>query len=142
MNYVEMVLAMLAVVLFTTMALVFNRGMWGQAAVLDTTNKMVQAIQLAHTSLDEIDAKLFSKQVAFSNIKTTFTGYRNVTLSYVGYTYKVTYTPADCDSLGNVVTPANNIWVKVSVKVEYLPGGMKTPINLTRIFTKTNLYTP
>ena len=142
MNFREMVFALIAVVFFTTMILLFSKGMWGQAAILDKTNKIVQAIQLAHSSLDEIDAKLFSKQVAFSAVKTTFTGVKNVTLAHPGLTYKGTYLPADCDSLGNTVTPANNIWIKVTVKIELPSGGMGIPINLTRLYTKTNLYTP
>ncbi len=138
MRLMEMVLALLAVVLFTTISLVYNRGMWSQAETLDNAAKAVQATQLAHSRLDEIDAKLFSKQIAFSNIRTLYTGTSTVNLSYAGYKFTVTYTPNYCDSLGVVTTVPNDLFVKVQMTVR-ATSGMKAPIRISRIYTKTNL---
>lgn len=133
-----MLLALLAIVFFTTVALVSNRSMWSQAASLDNAAKVIQATQLAHSRLDQIDARLFSKQLAFASIKTTYNTTQNVVLTHPGYKFTVTYLTVDCDSLGTPVTPANNLFVKVSVSVA-ASGGMRYPVKITRLYTKTNL---
>jgi hypothetical protein len=66
MNFMEMVLAMFAIVFFTSVSLVYNRSMWNQAENLDNVAKVIQATQLAHSKLDEIDAQLLSQQVSFA----------------------------------------------------------------------------
>lgn len=136
----EMVLALFAVVFFTTVAMVYNRAMWDQAELLDNASKYVQASHLNHSVLDEIDAKLFSKQLAFSNVKTIYNNQtRTRTLQHTGGTYVSAISAVDCDSLGVPLSSPiiNNIFVKVSVTTS--TNGLRHPVNMKRIYTKTHL---
>jgi len=154
MSLMEMVLALLAVVLFTTVSMVYNRSMWSGAEALDNISKVVQATQLAHSKLDEVDAKLLSRQVAFSKRQTNntpptvaqaFTGTTLVNLPYSGYTFRITYDHKYCDSLG--VNWANQAYsdttnykhIKMTLTVASTPG-MSHPVVLSRIYVKTNMY--
>jgi len=85
---------------FSTTALVTYRSIWDQADRYENANKVLQATYLAHGLLDEIEAKLFSKQVAFKNVVTTFTGSQTIDMPYVGSTFICTYAFAYTDSMG------------------------------------------
>ncbi|MDZ4122109.1 MAG: hypothetical protein U1C33_06780 [Candidatus Cloacimonadaceae bacterium] len=140
MNMMEMVLAMFAVVFFTTIAMVYNQAMWDQAELLDNAGKYVQASHLAHSVLDEIDAKLFSKQLAFNNVKTSFNNSTRVmNLAHTGGTYNLAISAVDSDSLGVPLSTAvtNNIYVRVLVTVT--TTGLAHPVTMKRIYTKTHL---
>ncbi|MDD2331414.1 MAG: hypothetical protein PHI68_02045 [Candidatus Cloacimonetes bacterium] len=140
MNLFEMVLAMFAVVFFTSISMVYNRASWNQTQRLYDASSFVQASQLCHSVLDEVDAKLFSKQLAFNNIKTTFNTTRTLNLTHVGETYTLDIEAVDCDSLGVPLTSpvVNNIYVSVSVTAN-TTAGLKHPVTLKRVYTKTHL---
>lgn len=137
MNFMEMLLALLAIVLFTTLALVYNRNMWNQAENLDNVAQIIQATQLAHSKLDQIDALLFAKKIRFAQnqtnnqgdiippytIRRQFIGLDTApavsvkaaeTLAYSGYTFVPTYSFTYCNEFGEIdslhidQTPANN----------------------------------
>ncbi|HNQ44677.1 MAG TPA: hypothetical protein PKI59_09605, partial [Candidatus Cloacimonadota bacterium] len=72
MNMMEMVLALFAVVLFTSTAAMYNRQVMEHNAYLINATQYVQATQLCHTVLDEVDAKLFARMIAFFSVKTTY----------------------------------------------------------------------
>ena len=61
MNMMDMVMAMIAVVFFTTIATVYNRSMLIQQDNLNDATLVVQTTQICHSALDEIDALLFAK---------------------------------------------------------------------------------
>jgi hypothetical protein len=171
MSFMEMLLALFAIVFFTTVSLVYNQSMWSQAESLDKATKVIQATQLAHSRLDEIDAKLFSKQIAFAKrsyehhhhhnhtetdydvgpigpfpVKDTFTATlaspEVVNMGYTGDKFKLSYDFQYCDSLGNALTNQsyneNALFFKMTVVIDSTPG-MKYPVKLSRIYTKTNL---
>jgi len=140
MNLFESVLAMFAVLFFTTISMVYNRGAWDQTRRLHDANAFVQASQLCHSVLDEVDAKLFSKQLSFAGVKTTFNTTHTLNLAHVGDIYTLTVTAVDCDSLGvPLSTPVtNNIYTVVSVTAN-TSSGLKHPVTLRRIYTKTHL---
>lgn len=139
MNLMEMVLALFAVVFFSTVALLYNRAVWDQTELLIHANKYVQSSHLNHSVLDEVDARLFSKQLAFANIKTQYNTTRTVTLAHTGGVYQIQIAAVDCDSLGvPLSTPvANNIYTIVSVTTN--TAGLQRPVVLRRVYTKTHL---
>jgi hypothetical protein len=146
----EMVLALLAVVLFTTTSMVYSRSMWNQAELLDRTGKVIQATQLAHSRLDEIDAKLFSRQIAFAKegglptIRQAFIGTDIPINLSSGYSYNLSYIFEYCDSLGRGIEigypqtyNANAKYVKMSVSIRKIPS-MAEKVIISRIYTKTS----
>lgn len=136
----EMVLALFAVVFFTSVSLNYNQRLMNQNDLLINATQYVQATQLSHTVLDEIDAKLFSKQLAFFNIKTTYANVnRTIDLAFPGDIYNLNIRTVDCDSLGiPLTTPiVKNIWVRV--RVTTVTPGLKVPVVMQRIYTKTHL---
>jgi hypothetical protein len=155
MNFIEMVLALFAIIFFTTVSLVYNRSMWNQAENLDNVAKIVQATNLAHSRLDEVDARLLSQQVAFAErqlnntpptVAQYFTGTAIAGLAYSGYTFTVTYRHEYCDSLGGTTgisqtydANANYKFIKMTVTIASTPG-MSHPVVVSRVYTKTNFY--
>lgn len=145
MNMMEMVLALFAVVFFTTVAMVYNRAMWDQAELLDNASKYVQASHLAHSVLDEVDARLFLKsttayRISFAQIIPTYNNVvRNLNLAHSGGSYRLAISAVDCDSLGvPLTTPiTNNIYVRVQVTTS--TRGLQHPVIMKRIYTKTHL---
>lgn len=140
MTNMEMVLALFAVVFFTTVALNYNQKIGQQHELLVNATQYVQATQLCHTLLDEVDAKLFSKQLAFGNIIPNYNNTsRTIDLAFPGDIYQLAITAANSDSLGVPLasTPVNSIYVRVKV-VASTPG-LKVPVTMQRIYTKTHL---
>jgi hypothetical protein len=152
MNFMEMIMALFAIVFFTTVSLIYNRSMWYQAENLDNVGKVIQATQLAHSKLDQIDAELLSQQLAFSEQQLNNTpptvqqAYDGVTttnvLDYAGYTFTATYNFDYCDSLGlnpsDTYNPAAK-FIKVTVTIASTPG-MSHQVAISRVYTKTNFY--
>lgn len=142
MNLMEMISVLLAVVFFTSIALIYNRSAWSQRERLYDANSFVQATLLAHSVLDEIDARLFSKQLSFSGIKTNYNTTRTLSLAHVHETYTLYVTAVDADSTGvPLATPiTGNIFTRVSVRV--IPAaGLKHEVRMSRLYTKTHLNT-
>lgn len=140
MNYMEMVLALFAVVFFTSVAANYNRQVLEQNDYLINASQYVQASQLCHSVLDEIDAKLFARMIAFFSVKTTYANVnRTIDLQFPGDVYQLNIRAVDCDSLGVPLTTAvvNNIWVRVTVTAS--TQGLKVPATLQRVYTKTHL---
>jgi hypothetical protein len=155
MSFMEMLWGLMAVVFFTTVSMVYNRSMWTQAESLETAGQLIQATQLAHSRLDEIDARLFSKQVSFAlrdpdnvvpTVEQAFTtalkgGITN--LAYSGYKFNVIYNFKYCDSLGvdltNQTYNSSALFIKMSLTIASTPG-MKNPLTLSRLYARTNLY--
>ncbi len=141
MNMMEMVLALFAVLFFTTVAMSYNRAVWDQTELLDNAGQYVQASHLAHAVLDEVDAKLFSLDLAFGDITTLYNSVTRIkTMAHTGGTYTLAINAVDCDSLGIPLTveEINNIFVKVEVTVT-TNGGLKSPVTMKRVYTKTHL---
>jgi len=139
MNMMEMVLALFAVVFFSTVALMYNRAVWDQSETLMHANMYVQSSHLSHSILDEVDARLFSKQLAFANIKTQYNTTRSLTLAHTGGVYNLQINAVDCDSLGVPLATAipNNIYTVVTVTTT--TAGLKQPVVMRRVYTKTHL---
>jgi hypothetical protein len=140
MNMMEMLLALLAVVFFTSVAANYNRKILDQNDYLINATQYVQATQLCHTVLDEVDSKLFAKMIAFYSVKTTYANLnRTIDLAFPGDVYQLNIRAVDCDSLGiPLATPVtNNIWVRI--RVTATTPGLKVPVTLQRVYTKTHL---
>ncbi|MBM4403049.1 MAG: hypothetical protein FJ042_01450 [Candidatus Cloacimonetes bacterium] len=139
MNLLEMVLALFAVLFFTTVALVYNRVAWDSMEYIDDSNKVIQATHLGHRYLDEVDAKLFSKQLAFNNITTNFNFTQTVNLVHPSYVYTVQATAFQCDSMGVALsTPVTKpLYSRVNIRMT-TPYGMKVPVQVFRIYSRTN----
>ena len=140
MNLMEMVLALLAVMLFTTLSLRYNQAIWRQTDYINNATIVVQASQICHSILDEADAKLFSKQVDIANLVSTYNFIRTVNYPHLPETFTVAAVSADCDSLGNnLSTPnPNSLFKRVVVTVSG-PVALRHPYSMTRLYTKTNM---
>lgn len=138
MTMMEMVLALLAVVLFTTLSLNYNQAIWRQTDYLNNATLVVQASQLCHTILDEADAKLFSNQLSITNLVSTYTFARTQTFPHLPETFNIKAVAADCDSLGNNLPSPNpnSLFKRVVVTVSG-PHALKHPYTMTRLYTKT-----
>nr|MDK2851602.1 hypothetical protein [Candidatus Cloacimonadota bacterium] len=138
MNMMEMVLALLAVVLFTTLSLTYNQGIWRQTDYINNATLVVQASQICHSILDEADAKLFSKQIDIDSLTVLYNFTETRSYPHLPVTFTVTSTAADCDSLGqDLETPnPNSIFKRIQIKVSG-PGYLKTPYTMTRLYTRT-----
>lgn len=140
MSMMDMVIALFAVVLFTSLALTYNRHVQDQNDLLVNATQYVQATQLCHTVLDEIDAKLFARMLAFDSIISNYHNLqRTIDLNFPGDTYQLTIEAVSSDSLGVPITiiPVNNIYRRV--KVTATTAGLKFPVTLQRVYTKTHL---
>ncbi|MDD3096901.1 MAG: hypothetical protein PHU99_04215 [Candidatus Cloacimonetes bacterium] len=140
MNMMEMVLALFAVVFFSSIALTYNRHVQDQNELLINATQYVQATQLCHTVLDEIDAKLFAKMMSFSSILSTYhNSTRTIDLNFPGDTYQISIEAVRCDSIGVPLTdiPVNDIFRRV--RVTATTPGLKVPVTLQRLYTKTHL---
>ncbi len=140
MNMMEMVLALFAVVFFTATSSMYNRRVMDQNDYLINATQYVQATQLCHTVLDEVDAKLFAKMISFFSVKTTYANVnRTINLNFPGDTYQLNIQTVDCDSLGVPLTipEVNNIWVRITVTAT--TQGLKVPVTMQRVYTKTHL---
>lgn len=139
MNLMEMVLALMAVVFFSTISMMYKRAVMDQNDLLINAQQYVQASHLSHTVLDEIDAKLFSKQLTFAGIKTTYNTQRTLYLSHTKGQYTINITAVSTDSLGTTIPspPATNIYTRVTVRTSTV--GLNTPVTMSRMYTKTHL---
>lgn len=140
MNLLEMVSVLFAVVFFTSVALMYNNSAFRQREHLYDANSFVQASILAHEVLDEVDAKLFVKALSFSQIIANYNISRTRNLQHIGETYNLVISAVQVDSTGVPleVESTSNLFTKVSVTVQ--PGaGMRHPLSMSRIYTKTHL---
>jgi hypothetical protein len=135
----EMVLALLAVVLFTSIVMLYNNTLWDQNALLINAQQYVQASHLSHSVLDEIDAKLFSKQISFADVRSYNNTQRVINLQHSLGRYTIDINAVGTDSLGTPLAsvPIGNIYTRVTVRTSTM--GLKVPVSMSRMFTKTHL---
>jgi hypothetical protein len=140
MNLMEMVIALLAVVLFTTLSLSYNQALLRQTDYLNNATVVVQASQLCHAMLDEVDAKLFSGQLDIANLVSSYNFTNNVTYPHLPETFRIVSVASDCDSLGRALSSPNpnSLFKRVMVSVDG-PRALKYPYSMTRVYTKTNM---
>ncbi|MDP2173358.1 MAG: hypothetical protein Q8M98_04340 [Candidatus Cloacimonadaceae bacterium] len=140
MNLMEMICVLLAVIFFTSVALIYNNSSFRQKQNLYDANSFVQASILAHEVLDEVDAKLFAKRISFDQIIGNYNATRQRHLPHVGETYQLTISAVQTDSTGvPLSTPfEGNVFTRVSVLVSP-SAGMRHPLTMSRLYTKTHL---
>jgi len=141
MSMWEMVLALFAVVLFTSISLSYNQALWTQTDYLNNATLVVQANHICHSVLDEIDAKLFSKSYSFLNIVSMFRDSTNVVYyPHLKQSFNIKLTAIDSDSLGfSLPSPnPNSLFKTVTVTVSG-PSALRHNISLKRLYTKTNM---
>ena len=141
MNMMDMVMALIAVVFFTTISMVYNRSLHMQTDNLNDATLIVQSTQICHSVLDEIDAKLFSHQLTFSTVISNYNFTQTRTYPHLGAVYQVQVVAVDCDTLGVTLAspPSDNPNKKVTVTVRG-PAALRSPVTLQRLYTKTNLH--
>jgi hypothetical protein len=139
MNMMEMVLAMFAIVLFTTLSLTYNQAIWIQTDYLNNATLVVQASQICHSILDEADAKLFSKQLDFSDLVSEYNFAKSITYPHLPITLNVQSVAINCDEFGDPleVDDPLSIWKKVTVTVSG-HGYLQRPYVMQRIYVETS----
>lgn len=138
MNMMEMVLALFAVVLFTTLSLSYNQAIWRQTDYLNNATLVVQASQICHSILDEADAKLFSKQLAFSDLLTEYNFSRTQTYPHLPITFNVQSVAIDCDESGTPLAMPDSLslYKRVTITVSG-HSYLQRPYTMQRIFIET-----
>ncbi|MFO8145098.1 MAG: hypothetical protein R6T89_05165 [Candidatus Syntrophosphaera sp.] len=144
MNYLEMFIVVLAVILFTTAALVHHRSTMAATENLANATYRIQATQLAHEVLDQIDARLINDKgtTVFKNLTKTANqgGYEGRIfawdLDHFGASFSGKSSVALCDSLGNDVGTAGE-YRRVDVTVNG-PEGLRHPVKYSRVYTTWN----
>ncbi len=138
MNMMEMVLALLAVVLFSSIALGYNQAVWRQTDYLFNAQLVVQSNHLCHAVLDEVDAKLFSDQITFDDIIPDFDNTtRSVYIDSQSETYDLAISAAVCDSIGTILPAGStSLFRRVDVTVSG-PPALKHPVSMNRLYTRT-----
>ena len=144
MNLMEMVMAMLATVLFTTLSLTYNRALFRQTDFVNNATIVVQASQLCHAVLDEADAKLFSKQISVDQLLTKYNYSKSVTYPHLPETFIIKAEAVDCDSLGVEIDYASfedeevyaSLFKRITVTVSG-PNALKYPYKMSRLYTRT-----
>lgn len=138
MNLLEMVLALLAVILFTTLSLTYNQATWRQTDFVNSATIVVQASQICHSVLDEADAKLFSHQLDIANLVSSYNFTRTQSFTFLPEKFTIVAVAADCDSLGRDLNNPNpnSLFKRVVVTVSG-PVALKHPVSLMRVYTKT-----
>lgn len=140
MNYLEMFVVVLAIMLFATVAIVHNRAMQTAADLVTNASHTVQSMQLAQEVLDEIDARLFIPKEAqglkYINIIDQYGGtQRERDLQHYGGSFHVDIQAEPCDPYGST-TVANNLKTRILVTVQvYGPPGQSHEVTQSRIYT-------
>ncbi|MFW5627941.1 MAG: hypothetical protein ACOCG6_01750 [Candidatus Cloacimonadaceae bacterium] len=145
MHMMEMVLALFATVLFTSLSLTYNQAIWAQTDYLNNATTVVQASQICHSMLDEVDAKLFAGLIdldveSFPNESIL------LDLSHISAQYNVERNAVYCDQYGNPTEFVYNeelekdvqvpsFYIKMTVTVTG-PSYLRHPYSMTRIYTK------
>lgn len=141
MNMMEMVLALFAVILFSSVALSYNQAIWRQTDYLFNAQLVVQCNHLCHAVLDEVDAKLFSKQFGFDDIMDTskLKPTRTVYVASQSATYNLAINATVCDSFGLALpTGSISLFRRVDVSVSG-PSALKHPVSMYRLYTRTHM---
>ena len=146
MNLMEMVMAMLATVLFTTLSLTYNRALFRQTDFVNNATIVVQASQLCHAVLDEADAKLFSKQLTVDQLITKYNFTKSVTYPHLPETFTIKAEAVECDSLGVAIDFSSfedeevyaSLFKRVTVTVSG-PAALRHPYQMSRLYTRTNM---
>ncbi|MFA7542958.1 MAG: hypothetical protein WCY84_01175 [Candidatus Cloacimonadaceae bacterium] len=136
MNMMEMVLALLATVLFTTLSLTYNQAVWAQTDYLNNATMVVQASQICHSILDEADAKLFSQQYTLNDLVTKYNYTKTTNYSHLAASFTVKAETQKCDGWGEILADQSGLsmYRKMTITVtghSYL----QRPYTMTRLFT-------
>jgi hypothetical protein len=136
----EMVLALFAVVFFTSLAANYNRILIEQNDYLINAAQHVQATHLCHGVLDEVDAKLFAKKITYNQIINYDSTTRIIDLNFPGDRYELELSAAYCDSVGNVLAEDDVLSMYRKITVEASTPGLKYPVQMQRIYAKIHYY--
>lgn len=136
MNMMEMVLALLATVLFTTLSLTYNQAIWAQTDYLNNATMVVQASQLCHAVLDEADAKLFSQQFTLDSLIVRYNYTKTVSFPHLPTTFSIKADTKKCNESGVVLADQSqaSMYRKMVITVSG-HAYLKRPYSMTRLYT-------
>lgn len=138
MNMMEMVLALLATVLFTTLSLTYNQAVWAQTDYLNNATMVVQASQICHSILDEADAKLFSKQYEIEDLSTYFNYTKTMNFPDIPVSFTVKTETKKCDEWGEILEDQSEVSMYREIKVTVSGHAyLKQPYTMSRFFTES-----
>lgn len=132
----EMLLVLLAVVLFTKLAMVTNKSIIAEVDQLQRSTYILQATNLAQRYMDEVDARLYSKTMTIDQINSNYAGNRTVQPIANDMTYTVAIAVATVDSLGATSASATN-YRRLTVAVTTTPSTIQTVV-MTRLYRKVD----
>lgn len=136
MNFLEMFIVVMAMILFATTAIVHHQALATAADQVTNASHTVQSMQLAQEILDEIDARLFAPQVTNLKYSEIITQYgstqRDYDLAHYGAQFHLDINAEPCDRFGLTTAQFEpNTLVTVLV---YGPAGQRHPVTLSRIY--------
>jgi hypothetical protein len=132
MNYQEMLTLLLALVLFTSIAMVANNNLMTQSDFLHDSFYQLQALQIAQRYMDRIDERLYADAIRLSAISSLYDGENEFYFAKENMIYTINITSTYVDSLG---TPANTItsFYRVNLIITSQPDVI-SPIRISRIY--------
>ena len=132
MSYNEMITIVLALVLFTSIAMVANSNLLTQAEHLHDAFYELQAMQIAQHYLDRIDERLFSDVIRFSSISANYEGQQTFYSPKDNLNYLIQISGTFSDSLGNELSTESHYYridLEVSTQEEHFK-----PIRISRLY--------
>jgi len=132
MNYQEMLTLLLALVLFTSIAMIANNNLLTQSDFLHDSFYQLQALQIAQRYMDRIDERLYSDAIRLNAISSMFDGENVFYSEKDNMNYVVTIQSTFTDSLGNDAASATNYY-RVDLEVVTQPEVIH-PIRISRIY--------
>lgn len=138
MNYLEMFIVVMTVVLFATTAIVQHQAMASVADQVTNASHTIQSLQLAQEILDEIDARLFAPASTNLTYNKIMSQYNNTTrhynLDYYGAAFDLAVSVQACDAYGG--TTANYKPNLLVIVVVHGPQGQRHDVTLSRVYTQ------
>ncbi|HNZ07389.1 MAG TPA: hypothetical protein PK802_03675 [Candidatus Cloacimonadota bacterium] len=140
MNFFEMFIAVLAIMLFATIAIVHLRTVEGAADLVTNASHSVQAMQIAQEVLDEIDARMMVPKEAvglkFNQIDGQYNNLeRRYNLEHYGTEFHLIIRVYPCNQYGDTAASSSTLVNKLVVATVQGPAGLKHPVTLSRVYT-------
>lgn len=121
---IEMLLVVLALVLFSTILLGVYNSLSSQSALIGRDMYLTQTSKYANRYSQKIEAENVSPDFSFDYIYNTYQNYTD-SISIDGVLYHANITSSYCDSLGNTANPKDE-YQKIDIRAWCKPAGYDT----------------
>lgn len=125
MNMGQMLLVLLAVMLFSTILITTYSNLYTATDIVYKVMFQMQGLKIADKYLQKIDAELLGKVHTFSEIQNTYSDTTFNTDPINDVVYNVYLNSTQCDSVGND-DPGNTDFQRIDIRIFCTPMGSDT----------------